>query len=260
MPKKTKMIYKKKSKNKSVKKRGKRVWMYTVGKVSIVYLTPRLHIQPSPMNRMTGGAEPEMNKELALKIMNSIKDQAKNNVSDKELEIIEKTLNKQDVCEPDTISQATGSLTSMSSKAFDVMKNSSMSLGKFLSPIVSEDEMGRRRNDLNVQMLWYPRVTDHYKKGKSFAEPKDKIRYGDFMIYVEPEKYADVYSYLSNTTNSVEDLLANVLNGCTDALCLKGNVTPEPYKHTLYSIHNYQPDVDDKSLQKTAIEITPLHI
>lgn len=242
MSKKTQSVYKKKNrsnKNKSIKKRDKRVWIYSVGKIAVVYRVPRLHIKSIDMR---GGAGKDESDTLAATIMKSIKEQAKNKVSEKELEIIEKTLNKQNVCE--STDKDKGMVSSMTSKAFNGITQGAVSLGKFLAPTGPTSEI-RRRNDTTIQMLWYPRATDHYRKGTSVATPKDKIRYGDFMIYIEPERYADTIAYFSNATNTVEDLFANILNGCTDSLCLKGEPIPQPYKHKVYQINNYQPAMDD---------------
>jgi len=260
---KTQSVYKKKNrgnKNKSIKKKGKRIWLYNVGNISLAYRTPRLHIKPAT-GVVGGGADDatDVNRKFAASIIESIKKQAKDKVSKKELEIIEKTLNKENVCEASTtgvpgIPGVPKILSSMTTKAFNGMSEGAVSLGKFLAPVLPENNI-RRRNDTTIQMLWYPQTTDHYRKGNSVATPKDKIRYGDFMIYIEPERYADMNAYISNVTNPVEDLLTNVLNGCSDSLCLKGNPIPDPYKHQIYKINNYQPDADDKALQVTSLKI-----
>jgi len=243
MQKKTQSSYKtrnKNTKNKSLKQREKRVWLYKIGKISICFRTPKLHIKQyggaSKKNEKNG-----LSKELSSNIMRNIKEQSKNKVSEKDLEMIEKTLNNEDICENNS------TLSSMSSKAFNGMTQGAVSLGKFLAPLVPKNEI-RRRNDTTIQMLWYPRASEHYRKGNSIATPKDKIKYGDFMIYIEPERYADIMTYFSNTSNSVEDLFANVLNGCSDSFCMEGNPIPKPYKHQVYQINNYQPHFDDKAL------------
>jgi len=274
MSKKSQSVYKKKNrgnKNKSIKKRGKKVWLYNIGKITVVYRTPRLHIKTMDVHGGVGATTPaaagaavkDDNKELAASILETIKKQAKDKVSKQELEIIEKTLNKQNVCEnpPGQAGQAgqageagvAGQVSSMTTKAFNGITEGAVSLGKFLLPSLPPTTT-RRRNDTTIQMLWYPRASDHYRKGNSVAIPKDKIRYGDFMIYVEPERYADITAYFSDTANKVEDYFANILSGCTDSFCLKGNPIPDPYKHDVYQINNYQPDMDDKALQRTAIQ------
>jgi hypothetical protein len=190
-------------------------------------------------------------RQIASSIIQSIKEKAKTSVTENDLETIDKTLNNENVCPAPGI----GTITSMSSNAFNGVKEGAISLGSFLTPKVPEDANRRRRNDTFIQMLWYPRSNNHYRKGNSNGIPKDKIKYGDFMIYVEPEKYADITSYFSNSSNSVEDLFANVLNGCSDSFCLKGEAIPKPYKHQVLQINNFQPDVDDKELQKTDLTI-----
>ena len=203
-------------------------------------------------------------RQMASTIIDSIKEKAKSTVSAKELETIERTLNNENVCEaPGASGAAPGAagvagllsqgLSSVSSKAFSGVKDGAVSLGSFIAPATPLDMNRRRQNDTTIQMLWYPRSNIHYKKGNSQAIPKDKIKYGDFMIYVEPERYADVSAYFSETSNSVEDLFANILNGCSDSFCLKGEPLPSPYKHQALQINNYQPDFDDKEMQKSSI-------
>lgn len=207
-------------------------------------------------------------RQLASSIIQSIKEKAKSSLTNKELETIERTLNSENVCEVSgqdlpgqgfpgqgLAGQGLGALSSMSSKAFSGVKDGAVSLGSFLAPQVTTDPNRRRENDTSIQLLWYPRSNIHYKKGNSTALPKDKIKYGDFMIYIEPERYADMSAYFSDTTNSVEDLFANILNGCSDALCLKGEPIREPYKKQVIDINNFQPDFDDKEMQKTSLSV-----
>jgi hypothetical protein len=49
------------------------------------------------------------------------------------------------------------------------------------------------------------------------------------MILIE-NNYADIGQYFSKMTNSVDDALTNILNGCQDMTCSKGNVTPYPFR------------------------------
>lgn len=220
---------------------------------------PQFKTQFKPLINELNGSESQISDEvlqiiykfikqkmIALDIINSIKEKAKNSVSDKDLETIERTLNNENVCD------SRGSLTSMTSDAFDRISNNAVSLGKFLTPAPVSNV--RRRNDTTIQMLWYPLQNPHYRKGNSIGEPKNNIKYGDFMIYVEPERYADMYAYFSNATNSVEDLFTNILNGCTDSFCMKGNVVPKPYKHQVIQLNNFQPHFDDKDSEKNYLE------
>jgi len=189
-------------------------------------------------------------RQFASEIMQSLKDKIKSDPTKytaKELEAIEKTLNSENTCD------VKGTLSSMSTKAFDGLKNGAMSLGKFLTPTNEEPS---RRNDTTVQLLWYPQSRNHYRKGNSVATPKDKPKYGEFMVYVEPEKYADIGSYFSSAFGSVEDFFADVLGGCTDSFCLKGKAVREPYKHQAIQIHNYQPKIDEKEKAQAEIGIS----
>jgi hypothetical protein len=184
---------------------------------------------------------------IASEVLDTLKEKIKSDPSKytaKDLEAIEKTLNSENICD------TKGTLTSMSSKAFDGLKNGAVSLGKMLAPVTEDPS---RRNDTTVQLLWYPQSREHYRKGNSVATPKDKPKYGEFMVYVEPEKYADIGSYFSSTFGSVEDFFADVLGGCTDSFCLKGKAMREPYKHQAIQIHNYQPEIDEK--ERAQLEI-----
>jgi len=188
-------------------------------------------------------------KLMANQLVEQIKAQAKGNpYTEKDWETIEKTLNNENVCD------AKPSLTSMSSSAFNKLSQGAVSLGQLLAPASSETEKNRRHNDTNVQLLWYPRSNINYRKGNSIATPKDKIKYGDFMIYTEPEQYADIPAYLTNVADDVEDYFTNILGACEDGFCLKGSVAPQPYKHQVLQISNYQPEIDDKEMNQTSIQ------
>lgn len=189
-------------------------------------------------------------RRLAGQVLRAVKEKAKQKpgkFSQEDLDELEQTLTGDKLCD------VKATVSSVSSKVFNGMSQGAQSVGQFLTPPPMIDENGlpiRRRNDTYVQLLWYPRSHTHYRKGKSTAVPKDKVKYGDFMIYVQPEKYADMYTYFANISNTVEDYFANILNGCTDSGCTKGNAIPEPYKHQVLQINNYQPEADMKELEK----------
>ena len=147
--------------------------------------------------------------------------------------------------------QSEGVLSSMTTSAFSTMSKGASSLGSFLTPlaIVGEDgKVPKKRNDTYLQLLWFPRSSIHYRKGKSKDSSKvvDKNdpKYGEFMVYIEPEKYADTITYMTDRFNSVEDFFANIMDGCTDGLCKNGNTKREPFKHQVIQINNYQPEFD----------------
>ena len=161
-----------------------------------------------------------------------------NNYTDKEKESIKKILNHD-------MSNSTGILSSMTTNAFNTLSKGTNSLSSFLT-VSPTDDVPKKRNDTRVQLLWYPRSSIHYRKGTSIAVDKSDPKYGEFMVYIEPEKYADSVTYLSDRFTSVEDFLANVLNGCTDAMCTKGEPVRPPFKHQVLEINNYQPEFDMK--------------
>jgi hypothetical protein len=111
--------------------------------------------------------------------------------------------------------------------------------GSWLVPTIQTDLSGnpiKEHNETAVHFLWYPRMHKKYRKGNSSAETFN--RYGDFMVYVEPDKYSSTSEFIVQSTDSVDDLLANVLNGH------EKSAVPEPYKHRIYKIQNYQPFLD----------------
>jgi hypothetical protein len=176
--------------------------------------------------------------------MKSLKDGDNNKYTSEELRDIEEMLNHNKPISP-------GVLSSVTTGAFSAMSKGASSLGSFMTPvaIVGDDgKVPKKRNDTYVQLLWYPRSSVHYRKGKSKDTSKviDKNdpRYGEFVIYVEPEKYADSMTFLSERFNSVEDFFANIMNGCSDGMCTKGETRREPFKHQVLQINNYQPEFD----------------
>jgi hypothetical protein len=68
------------------------------------------------------------------------------------------------------------------------------------------------------------------------------------MVYIEPERYADMTAYFTDLVNSGEDLIKNAVDGCSDSFCLKGTTHRKPYKHQVLQINNYQPDEDTKEM------------
>ena len=191
-------------------------------------------------------------RELIIPILEKIKGDKKG-YTPEELRDMEELLNHK---KP----QSEGVLSSITSSAFSTMSKGASSLGSFLTPlaIVGEDgKVPKKRNDTYVQLLWFPRSSIHYRKGKSKDSSKvvDKNdpKYGEFMVYIEPEKYADTMTYLTDRFNSVEDFFANIMDGCSDGLCKNGSTKREPFKHQVIQINNYQPEFD---AQEQSNEIT----
>jgi hypothetical protein len=146
----------------------------------------------------------------------------------------------------------TTALSSVTSKMSSTFSNGAVSLGNWLTPEVLDDDgiPIKLENKQKIQFLWYPRKHIDYKKGKSGTkhDPTD-IEYGDFMVLIEPEQYANTGEFFKQTYHSVEDLLATLLMGCTDPYCLKGQVKREPYNWREFEITNEQPTVDKENKQ-----------
>ena len=113
-----------------------------------------------------------------------------------------------------------------------------------MKPTVHDNGKSNKKNVTNIQFLWYPRTNLHYKKGSSKAEDPSKMKYGDFVIYISPEKYSGTGEYFSQMFNSVDDLLTNILNGCTNMLCTEGKVKPQYYRKDYFEITNKQSQKD----------------
>lgn len=141
----------------------------------------------------------------------------------------------------------------ISKSALNLLKKGSMGVFNFFaptpSPSLDDTDPNKMWNETRIDLLWYPRANLNYKKGKSNATEGDKIKYGDFAFVIQPEKYTSTREYLSQLSGSVEDLLANVLNGCNNFLCKDGVVKREPYKHKTLKIRNRQPWFDKKNIE-----------
>lgn len=197
-------------------------------------------------------------REFMLPLLEKMKDEKKG-YTEEELRDIEELLNHKKPESP-------GVLSSMTTSAFSAMSKGASSLGSFLTPapIVGKDgKVPKKRNETYVQLLWFPRSSIHYRKGKSKDTSnvidKSKPKYGEFMVYIEPEKYADTMTYMTDRFNSVEDFFANIMNGCSDGLCKNGQVRREPFKHQVLQINNYQPEFDAQE-QSNELTGAPLSI
>ena len=146
-------------------------------------------------------------------------------LSKKQIEQIQKIISNQD--------SMLGSLSKNVTAGFET-------LGSWLIPQLNTDLSGnpiKEYNETAVHFLWYPRMHKKYRKGNS-SKGEQFNRYGDFMVYVEPEKYSSTSQFIMQSADSVDDLLANVLNGYDKP------AVPEPYKHRIYRIKNNQPELD----------------
>ena len=165
-------------------------------------------------------------------VLNAIKDQLKRLVEGKKI-----TQSKAD----SVIRQLNGVSiisTSLSTINDSVLKNAK-SFGKWLSPkqFDADDLTIGAENEQTIKFLWYPRKHINYRKGSSVPKSySNDNKYGDFMIYIDSPKYTDIGEYFKTSYNSVEDLLANILAGCDDMFCTKGNVKPTFYNSRLFII------------------------
>ena len=156
----------------------------------------------------------------------------KQQLTDEQIENIKNILNNKD---------KKNTLNSLSTK----FASGIQSLGSWLVPQPSGPQ--KEYNETKVHFLWYPRMYPRYRKGNSNAE--NTIKYGDFMVYIEPEKYASTLEFINQTTSGVDDLLTNILNGYQHP-----SVIPDPVRHTISKIQNNQPQLDKEAL------VNPLNV
>jgi hypothetical protein len=154
------------------------------------------------------------------------KSPVKQQLTDEQIENIKNILNNKD---------KKNTLGSLSTK----FASGIQSLGSWLVPQPSGPQ--NEYNETKVHFLWYPRMYPRYRKGDSNAEKT--IKYGDFMVYIEPEKYASTLEFINQTTSGVDDLLTNILNGYQHP-----SVIPDPVRHTISKIQNNQPQLDKEAL------------
>jgi hypothetical protein len=171
-----------------------------------------------------------------------------NEITDKlKLQIIEKKLKKKQI---DQINQIIKNQPGMLSNVSKNIAAGFEHFGSWLIPTVTTDASGnpiKEYNETKVHFLWYPRMYPRYRKGDSNAEKT--IKYGDFMVYIEPEKYASTLEFINQTTSGVDDLLTNILNGYQHP-----SVIPDPVRHTINKITNNQPQLDKEAL------VNPLNV
>lgn len=196
-------------------------------------------IGPSTKENLTKIEENPLNKNIQ-KILNDILYEFKeaedivNDITDKlQQPLITKKLSKKQI---EQINQIIENQPSMLANVSKNIASGFEQFGSWLIPAVTTDMSGnpiKEHNQTKIHFLWYPRMHTKYNKGSSVGEKMN--RYGDFMVYVEPEKYSSTAEYIVQSTDSVDDLLTNVLNG------YQQSAVPEPYKHKIYTIKNYQP-------------------
>ena len=196
-------------------------------------------IGPSTKENLTKIEENPLNeniKKILDDIFNKLKkaDDIVKDITDKLKEpVITKKLSKKQI---EQINQIIENQPSMLTNVSKNIASGFEQFGSWLIPAVTTDMSGnpiKEHNQTKIHFLWYPRMHAKYRKGSSGVG--EKIKYGDFMVYVEPEKYSSTAEYIVQSADSVDDLLTNVLNG------YQQSAVPEPYKHKIYTINNYQP-------------------
>jgi hypothetical protein len=167
-------------------------------------------------------------KETSQKIIKNIKNELNELLENKKI-----TQNKYD----SIIRQLDG--ISIISSSLATINKSANSFGKWLSPerLETDEDNSEKNNEQTIKFLWYPRKHTNYKKGNRESKNNSKDdKYGDFMIYIDSPKYADIGEYFKTSYNSVEDLFANILAGCDDMFCTRGNVKPTFYNSRLFIV------------------------
>ena len=167
-------------------------------------------------------------KETSQKIIKNIKNELNELLENKKI-----TQNKYD----SIIRQLDG--ISIISSSLATINKSANSFGKWLSPerLETDEDNSEKNNEQTIKFLWYPRKHTNYKKGNRDSKNYSKDdKYGDFMIYIDSPKYADIGEYFKTSYNSVEDLFANILAGCHDMFCTRGNVKPTFYNSRLFIV------------------------
>jgi hypothetical protein len=88
----------------------------------------------------------------------------------------------------------------------------------------SNDEKYPAKKTL-VKLLWFPKAYATFVKGSIPAENRKDLELDEYMIVVK-DVFANPADKVTSDLNSVDNLLANVLNGCIGAGCKNGIVKP----------------------------------
>ena len=119
-----------------------------------------------------------------------------------------------------------------SSAAIESIKRGSIDLGRMLSSTFLPDtsnENTELKNETRMRILWNPRTS----KGK-----KDEYGYGDFMILIEPETYANISQFFTQKFYGVEDFLSHILSNCMNGTCDEKNVKIPTFREDIFTITN----------------------
>lgn len=130
--------------------------------------------------------------------------------------------------------------TKMTESALNVAKM----IGSWTIPTMGKkvEAVSKKNNKQTIKLLWFPRR--EYKKGDTVSTP-ERNEYGQFMVLVEPEKYANAWEFMNQNYFGVEDLLTNIMDGCPGTKCSNGISRHRPYKEKILDITNYQPEFDE---------------
>ena len=124
--------------------------------------------------------------------------------------------------------------SAITDKAFAGISSGALKMAQWISPTATD---APNYNETSVQLLWYPQKHIQYAKGQ--AIPSKKTKYGDMVVKIQ-DKYANLSQYFAKSVNGVDDLLANMANGCKDATCKTGDTHPKPFKiKTLTTKENF---------------------
>jgi hypothetical protein len=152
-------------------------------------------------------------------------------------------------------------VSTISSKAMNSLRSGTESLANIFAPTLPAGKTDKKkRNETNVEILFFDKDHLHYKKGDSPpAIPDDERQFADFMVINRPTKYTNTHEYLKEMTESVEDLLAqiakageNVLCSGNSEKCKKYSVKRKPYMHRVMRIVDKQPQVDNDKKKQNA--------
>jgi hypothetical protein len=142
------------------------------------------------------------------------------------------------------------SMTSMSSKAMNSLKNGLHFISGFFLPNQQMKPNQKKWNETNIEILFYDKDHLHYRKGDSLPAIRDnETRFGDFMVINKPTKYANTSEYFKNITESVEDLFASIATSGENLLCTgnsekckKFSVKRKPIASRMMRIVNTDPE------------------
>lgn len=144
-------------------------------------------------------------------------------------------------------------ITKIGQGTVNAIKSSATALGNWFAPPLEEGDKANP-NQSTVQILWMPRTNTRYKKtpgaqlpvgldGKKIDESAPE--YGDFMVYVDKDKYTSTWESLKKQFNGVDDIFANILNAISGA----DSVRTTPIRKKTIVITDGEPEVNRQKIQ-----------